>query len=88
MLNIEKKYKSDFNMSFKRGLKNTTTSKGEKKVTCNQKVLEKACIQQIQQTLYRADLGFYLKKKIVYIFKDLLSTCSHVYFVDNVKKWK
>lgn len=34
-------------MSFKRGLKNTTTSKGEKKVAYNQKVLEKASIQQI-----------------------------------------
>ena len=33
-------------MSFKRGLKNTT-SKGEKKVAYNQKVLEKASIQQI-----------------------------------------
>ena len=47
MLNIEKKYKSDFNMSFKHCLKNTTTSKGEQKVGCNPEVLEKASIQQI-----------------------------------------
>lgn len=30
MLNIEEKYKYDFNMSVKHGLKDTTTSRGEK----------------------------------------------------------